>query len=122
MTHDLNNLPEEYDAIFDGLENHQTLTSPDALTMEVIHDKLNDWYEKNKYESKGKMSKEKALAAHGNNLKVGATSVIKLGLSQLTQNVQGTKMKQLQTRLPMERRKVTKSFQGNVLIVEKQGM
>ena len=41
MIHVLNNLPEEYDATFDGFMNCLTLTGPDALMIEVIHDTLN---------------------------------------------------------------------------------
>ena len=37
----LNNLPEEYDMILDGLENHLTSKSDDALTIKVIREKMN---------------------------------------------------------------------------------
>ena len=37
MIHILNNLPEEYYVILDGLENRLTASGDDALTIEVIH-------------------------------------------------------------------------------------
>ena len=41
MIHILNNLPEEYNAILDGLENCLVATGNDALTIDSIHKKLN---------------------------------------------------------------------------------
>ena len=38
--HVLNNLPKEYNII---LENHLISTGPDVLTIEVVHNKLNQW-------------------------------------------------------------------------------
>ena len=46
MIHVLNNLPEEYDVILDGLENHLMATGENALTVDSIHEKLNHRYEK----------------------------------------------------------------------------
>ena len=34
MIHILNNLPNEYDVILNGLENHLTVTGDDALTID----------------------------------------------------------------------------------------
>ena len=39
MIHILNNLPVEYDVIFDSLENYLMSSGPDALTIEMIHKK-----------------------------------------------------------------------------------
>ena len=41
MIHVLNNLPEEYDVVMDGLENQLMLTGPDVLIIKVICDELN---------------------------------------------------------------------------------
>ena len=38
--HVLNNLPEEYNVILNGLDNHLTLSGDDMLTIEVICEKL----------------------------------------------------------------------------------
>ena len=46
MIHVFNNLPEECDIILDGLENCRTLSSDDALLIEVIREKLNQKYKK----------------------------------------------------------------------------
>ena len=46
MIHVLNNLPEEYDVILDGLENHLTATRDDALTIDSIRKKFNHRYKK----------------------------------------------------------------------------
>ena len=40
MIHVLNNLPEEYDVIFKRLENHLMATGDDALTTDLICEKL----------------------------------------------------------------------------------
>ena len=48
MIHVLNNLPEEYDVILDGLENRLTATGENALTIDLIRKKLNQRYEKEK--------------------------------------------------------------------------
>ena len=37
MIHVINNFPEEYIVIFDGLENCLTVTRHDAVTINVIH-------------------------------------------------------------------------------------
>ena len=44
MIHVLNNLPKEYDVILDGLENCCTLNDDDAMTIDVIQEKLNHRY------------------------------------------------------------------------------
>ena len=46
MIHVLNNLPNEYDVILDGLENRLMATGENALTINSIHEKLNHRYEK----------------------------------------------------------------------------
>ena len=40
----LNNVPNEYDVILDGVKNHLTSSGSDALTMEVISEQLNNSY------------------------------------------------------------------------------
>ena len=52
MIHVLGNLYEEYNIILDGLVHHLTLTGPDAMTIEVNCDKLNQWFEKLKTKEK----------------------------------------------------------------------
>ena len=37
---------KEYNIILDGLENHLTSNGPDTMTMDVLHEKFNHWYEK----------------------------------------------------------------------------
>ena len=69
MIHVLNNLPLEYDVIFDGLENHLIATGNDALTMDVICKKLNHGYKKIKNKKKEKVEKEKALGAYNKQYK-----------------------------------------------------
>ena len=46
MIHVLNNLSDEYDVILDGLKNCLTLIGDDALTIDLIHEKLNHGYKK----------------------------------------------------------------------------
>ena len=43
IIHILNNLPMEHDAILNSLNICQSSTGPDAMTIEVIHGKLNYW-------------------------------------------------------------------------------
>ena len=46
MIHVLNNLPKEYDTIFDGSENNITSSGDDALMIKVIREKWNNRNEK----------------------------------------------------------------------------
>ena len=46
MIHVQNNLPKEYDVIFNGLENHLTTTGDDALTIDLICKKSNHRFKK----------------------------------------------------------------------------
>ena len=62
MIHILNNLPEEYDVILDGLENGLTVIGENALTIDTIRKKLNHRYEKVKKKVE-KHEKEKALSS-----------------------------------------------------------
>ena len=55
----LNNLPEEYDVILNGLENRLTATGENALTIDLIHEKLNHRYKKSKVKKKKRMKKKK---------------------------------------------------------------
>ena len=59
MIHVLNNLPEEYDVILDGLENRLTATGENALTIDLIRKKLNKRYEKIKSKKEKKMKRKK---------------------------------------------------------------
>ena len=61
MIHVLNYLPKECDVISDGLENHLTSTGPDALTTELLCNKLNHWHEKIKNKNEDK--KEKSVSS-----------------------------------------------------------
>ena len=58
MIHVLNNLPEEYYVILDGLENRLTATRENALTIDSIREKFNHRYEKIKQKKKN-MKKRK---------------------------------------------------------------
>ena len=62
IIHILNNLPEEYDIILDGLENHHTAIGENALTIDTIRENLNHRYEKDKNKKEEKHEKEKALS------------------------------------------------------------
>ena len=46
MIHIRNNFPKDYNVILDGLENHVTMTGDEALTIDMIHEKLNHRGEK----------------------------------------------------------------------------
>ena len=63
MIHVLNNVPDEYDVILDGLENRLTATGENALDIDSIREKLNHQYEKIKAKKEEKNEKEKALNA-----------------------------------------------------------
>ena len=69
MIHVLNNLPEEYDVILDGLKNRLTATGENALTIDSIHKKLNHRYEKIKSKKEEKHEKEKALNVYNKQYK-----------------------------------------------------
>ena len=56
-----NNLPEEYDVILNGLKHCLTATGENALTIDLIREKLNHRYKKIKSKKEEKNKKEKAL-------------------------------------------------------------
>ena len=64
MIHILNNFPEEYDVVLNGLESHLTATGDDALTINSICKKLNHGYKKVKNKKEEKNEKEKPLGAY----------------------------------------------------------
>ena len=43
MIHVLNNFPEDYNVILNGLENCHPATGNKVLTIHVIHKKMNHW-------------------------------------------------------------------------------
>ena len=55
----LNNFPEKYDVILDGLGNCLMMSGDDALTIEIIRVKLNHWYEENKNKNEEKKKKKR---------------------------------------------------------------
>ena len=63
MIHILNNLPEEYGVILDGLESRLIIpdSDPNKLTIENIRDKLNNRFERIAKNTEAK-EEEKALA------------------------------------------------------------
>ena len=61
MIHILNNLPKEYDVIFDGLENRLTSDGDDTLIIEVMREKMSNRYEKIKNENEEKKENGKRL-------------------------------------------------------------
>lgn len=65
MIHILNNLPEDYDVVLDGLESRLMLKDgdPNKLTIEDVRDKLNNRYERLD-ERTEEVKEEKALAAY----------------------------------------------------------
>ena len=64
MTHFKNNLPNEYDVVLDGLDNHLMATGDNVLTINMICKKLNHQYEKIKSKKEEKSEKEKASGAY----------------------------------------------------------
>ena len=54
MIHVLNNFPQDYNVILDGLENCLMVTGDNALNINVICIKLSHWYEKIKNEKRRK--------------------------------------------------------------------
>lgn len=46
MVHVINNLPKDYDVIYDGLEAKLSQTGDEALTIEKMRDKINDRFER----------------------------------------------------------------------------
>ena len=62
MIHVLNNLPNEYYVILHGLKYCLMVSRDNVLTIEVICEKLNHQYKKNK--NKEKRETEKALGAN----------------------------------------------------------
>ena len=69
MIHILNNLPEEYDVILDGLKKRLTVIGENALTIDKICKKLNHRYEKIKNKKEEKHEKEKALNVYNKQYK-----------------------------------------------------
>ena len=69
MIHVLNNFPEEYNMILDGLESHLMATRDNVLTIDSIHEKLIHRYEKFKSKKEEKDEREKALNAHNKQYK-----------------------------------------------------
>ena len=65
MINILNNLPEDYSVIVDGLENHLMAARDNVLTMNMICKKLNHRYKKRKIKMIRKV-KEKVLDAYNN--------------------------------------------------------
>ena len=63
MIYALNNLPEDYNMIFDQLENCLTATGDDGSTMDMICKRLNHWYENLKIKKRKKIE-EKALGMY----------------------------------------------------------
>ena len=61
MIHVLNNLPEEYDVILDGLENRLMATRENALMIDSICEKLNHSYEKVKSKKEEKNEERKSI-------------------------------------------------------------
>ena len=58
MIHILNILPDIYNVILIGLENHLVVTGDDALTIDAICKKLNHHYKKLKTKRKKKLKRK----------------------------------------------------------------
>ena len=61
LVHVLNELPEEYDTVLDGLHSRLLKTGPEEITIKYTQDKLRDSFEVIKGRSSKKTEKEKAL-------------------------------------------------------------
>ena len=59
MIHVLNNLPDDYNVILDGLENCLMVTRDDVLTIDVMCEKLNHAVTKKSKTKKREKSKKK---------------------------------------------------------------
>ena len=59
MIYLLSTLPKEYGIILDRLTNHLMASGDNVLTIDIICEKLNHWYEKNENKKKEKNEKEK---------------------------------------------------------------
>ena len=77
-------MPKEYDAILDGLKNCFTSSGDDALTIEVIREKLNNRF-------KNEKRNKKPWKPSVDNMKGDAVSVVDAVTSQMTQNVKKIK-------------------------------
>ena len=95
MIHVLNNLPEEYDVILDGLENHLTATRDEALTIHSICTKLNHRYKKIKSKIEEKIEKEKALSAYNKQYKWRCRKFGSVTTNLLTEGALKIKMKRI---------------------------
>ena len=89
MIHVLNNLLKYYNVFLDGFENHLTATGDGTLTIDVIHKKLNHWYEKIKNKEEEKVEKKKPVIKRTSN---GAASVVSMATNLEIKDVLKIKM------------------------------
>ena len=105
MIHILNNLLEEYDVIFNGLENHLIATGENALTIDSIHEKPNHRYEKIKSKKEEKNKKEKALNIYNRQYKqrcwqcgkIGGVPKVKMKKKKVKSNIKTESLKEYAT-------------------------
>ena len=60
MIHILNNLPQDFNVILDGLENCLMVTMNNVLTINMIHEKSNHRYKKLKTKKKKRVKKKRS--------------------------------------------------------------
>ena len=107
VIHVLNILPKEYDVILDGFENCLMASGDNALTIEVIHGKLNHWYEKLEPKMKKKENKNRYWEPVISNIKKGAKSLVSMVTNLVIKSVWRTKKK---TKKKTTKKKVKKKL------------
>ena len=93
MVHVLNNFPEKYDVILDGLEHCLMATVDDALVIEVIREKLNHLHKKTKAKKEKKVEKKRPLEPMTNSISRGVISVGSMAINLAIGYVLKMKMK-----------------------------
>ena len=101
------------------MENCLTLTNPDALTIETMHDKLKHWHEKIK-KGEWKRSKEKELAVYGKQSKGRCHRYGKIGHKSTDPKCPENKIKGGPTMIQWEEENCQK-FLRKCLICDKTG-
>ena len=81
MIHIINNLPEKYVIILDGLKNYLTSSGDDTVAKVVIREKLNHIYVKIKNKNEEKKKEKRPWLPLGHSIKADAVSMVSNGNS-----------------------------------------
>ena len=87
MVHVLKNFPKRYDIILNGLEDHLMASGDNVLTIDIIREKLNHWYEKIKTKMKKKEKKKSLQEPIINNRNKDVISVVSMVTNLVIVNV-----------------------------------